>query len=232
MRGIVAAILLLLSVEGPVQAERPTARKALQPFNDLIGTWKATGTPEGTREEKQRGFWTESISWSWAFKADDAWLTVVFDKGKHFRKGELRYLADKELYQLTLSTPDREGIVFTGKLADGQLTLTREDEAAKQTQQLVVTLLHANRFLYRYEVRPQGKKLFTRLYQVGATKEGQAFAAEDTGPECIVSGGRGTIKVTHKGQTYYVCCTGCRTEFNANPEKYIKEYEAKKKGGK
>jgi hypothetical protein len=31
-----------------------------------------------------------------------------------------------------------------------------------------------------------------------------------------------------KGKTYYVCCSGCRSEFNANPEKYIKEYEEAK----
>jgi YHS domain-containing protein len=231
IRGVLAAILVLWSAVGRASADEPATRKALRPFNDLIGVWRATGTPEGTREEQQRGFWSEAITWAWGFKGDDAWLTVTLDKGKHFRKGELRYQADKELYQLTLSTPDREGLVFTGKLEDRRLTLTREDEAAKETQQLVVTLLHANRFLYSYQVRPQGKKTFTRLYRVGATKEGEPFAAEDNGPECIVSGGRGTIKLTHNGQTYYVCCTGCRTEFLANPEKYIKQYEEKKKQG-
>ena len=36
-------------------------------------------------------------------------------------------------------------------------------------------------------------------------------------------------KVTYKGKDYYVCCSGCRDEFKANPEKYIKEAEAKAK---
>jgi hypothetical protein len=231
MRGILAVGLFLSSVTATM-ADESAARKAFKPLNHFVGTWRATGTPEGTREEKQRGFWTESLTWAWAFKGDDAWLTVAFDKGKYFRKGELRYLADKSQYQLTLSTTDRDGLVFTGKLADDRLTLTREDEDAKETQQLVITLLHANRFLYRYEVRPQGKTSFTKRYQVGATKEGEAFAAGDGQPECIVSGGLGTIKVAYKGQTYYVCCTGCRDEFNARPEKYVKEYGERKNGGK
>ena len=38
---------------------------------------------------------------------------------------------------------------------------------------------------------------------------------------------RGTSTVSYMGQTYYVCCTGCRDEFNANPTKYIDEYKAK-----
>src|SRR5262249_37920567 len=81
---VLAGSLVLLSTAGTALAGEHAARKALQPFNDLIGTWRATGTPEGTREEKQRGFWTESLTWAWAFKGDDAWLTVTFDKGKHF----------------------------------------------------------------------------------------------------------------------------------------------------
>jgi YHS domain-containing protein len=67
---------------------------------------------------------------------------------------------------------------------------------------------------------------------VGATKEGVAFAGGDAGPECIVSGGKGTMQVSYKGKTYYVCCTGCRDEFKAEPEKYVQEFEAKKKKAK
>ena len=90
------------------------------------------------------------------------------------------------------------------------------------------SLLHHNRHLYRLDTRPAGTAVaFGRKWQVGATKEGVPFADVPKGPECIISGGLGTIKVTHKGTDYYVCCTGCRDEFKDNPEKYIKEYEAK-----
>lgn len=225
--GGLLAILVLLGWASGADPRGP--REALQPFNDLIGTWKATGTPEGTQAEKQRGFWTETMTWGWQFKGKDAWLTVTLDKGKHFTRGELRHLPDKELYQLTLTTPTKEEVVFTGKLDDRRLTLAREDAKSRDTHHLILSLLHSNRFVYRYEVRPAGKTLFTRLYQVGATKEGEPFASGDGKPECIVSGGLGTMRVTHKGQTYYVCCSGCRDEFNADPEKYIKEFEEAKK---
>ena len=35
--------------------------------------------------------------------------------------------------------------------------------------------------------------------------------------------------VSFQGKTYYVCCSGCRDAFNEEPEKYIAEFEAKKK---
>jgi hypothetical protein len=110
---------------------------------------------------------------------------------------------------------------------DRVVTFTRQPKES-ETQRLVFTLLHANRFLYRYDTRASGKTLFSTHYRVGATKEGVPFAAGDGRPECIVSGGLGTISVSYKGQTYYVCCSGCRVEFNENPEKYINEYNAKK----
>src|SRR5262249_23616514 len=98
-----------------------------------------------------------------------------------------------------------------------------------ETQRLVFAFLHANRYLYRYEVRKPERTAFTRVYQVGATKKGVPFArAGDTWPEGVVSGGRGTMAVSHKGKTYCVCCSGCRAEFRDNPEKYIKEFEARK----
>jgi YHS domain-containing protein len=47
----------------------------------------------------------------------------------------------------------------------------------------------------------------------------------------VITGGLGTIAVSYNGKTYYVCCTGCRDEFNQNPAKAIKEYEERKKKG-
>jgi YHS domain-containing protein len=44
----------------------------------------------------------------------------------------------------------------------------------------------------------------------------------------VVTGGAGTIPVTHKGKTYYVCCTGCRDAFNDDPEGTIAAYEKQK----
>jgi YHS domain-containing protein len=37
------------------------------------------------------------------------------------------------------------------------------------------------------------------------------------------------MRVSYKGKTYYVCCTGCRDAFNDDPVKYIGEFEESKK---
>jgi hypothetical protein len=233
-----AALLVLVAVGAAFAAEGTpprTPKEALHPFNDLIGSWRATGQPEGTFQEKQRGFWTEAQSWEWQFKGDDAWLKVAIDRGKHFTGGELHYLPSKDRYRLTLTTPAQETLTFEGVLEEKgpqqerRLVLERTEDPTKETQRLVVTFLHSNRFLYRYEVKPANRPTFKKQYEVGVTKEGVAFAgAGDNEPECIVSGGRGTIPVSYKGQTYYVCCTGCRDAFKEEPEKYLKEFAERK----
>jgi hypothetical protein len=225
--GLVVGSLSAAATGDPTSAKRP--KEALQAFNDLIGSWRCTGQPEGSRTAKQRDFWTETQSWEWQFKGDDAWLEVAFDKGKHYAKGELRYLPAKDVFQLTLRTTKDETHTFTGPFRDKRLTVDRTDPQTGEAQRLTVSLLHNNRFLYRYEVKPAGRPQFTRLYQVGATKEGVAFAQGEVGPECVVSGGLGTSKVMYMGKTYYVCCSGCRRAFQDDPAKYVKEFEAKQR---
>jgi YHS domain-containing protein len=213
-----------------------TPKEALQPFNVLVGSWKGSGAPEGTREERAAGAWEERMTWVWKFGDQSAWLAVTFEKGKHFTTGELRYTPEKGAKQprftLTLTAPDKSTATFVGALDEKgkALTLTRTGGAAGEEERLVFSLLHHNRHLYRLESRPaKAKVAFERKWQVGATKEGVAFADVPKGPECIVSGGRGTMTVTYKGKDYSVCCSGCRDEFKANPEKYIKEAAAKAK---
>ena len=215
-----------LPADGP---SRRSSKEALQPFNELIGSWKGTGRPAQVPGQ-QPEFWSETLTCEWQFKGADAWLKLAFDKSKHFTGGALRYLADKDLYQLTLRTPakDKEPLVFTGRLKGRALTVERKDETAKETQRLVFRMLHPERFVYHCEAKRPGRALFSKVYEVGCTRKGVAFAKGDGRPECVVSGGLGTIPVMHMGQTYYVCCSGCRTEFNADPAKYVKEFNEKK----
>lgn len=228
--GGLGVVGMLVGLSAGPAAEAPakkTAKEALQAFNDLVGSWRGTGMPEGTRAEKARGAWQETVAWEWQFQGAPA-LKATYDKGKYFTAGRLSYLPDKDAYQFEVQTVEKEKLVFEGTLKERVLTLEREDSDKKETQRLTFHLLHDNRYLCQYDVKAAGKPSFAKVYQVGDTKEGVPFAtAGATGPECIVSGGRGTMAVTYKGRTYYVCCSGCRDAFKDDPEKYIKEAEQK-----
>jgi YHS domain-containing protein len=226
------AFVAVLGIAGSLNADQPEAkspRQALKPFGDLIGVWIGTGQPSGTLQEKQKGFWTEKMTWEWQFKDKDAWFKVDFDKSKHFSSGEMRYVPEKDHFTLVLTTVKKEKITYVGNLETRDKTkiLTLDRDADKESQRLVFTFLHDNYIRYRFEAKPEGKALFSTKWSVGAKRDGVEFAGGSGKPECVVSGGTASTAVTYMGKTYYVCCSGCRDEFNASPAKYVKEYEEK-----
>lgn len=223
------ALALPLALAAAPDDPKLTPKEALKPFNELIGGWKGVGEPEGTPAEKQKGFWRETVKFGWKFKGDDVWITLAFDNGKYFKHGELRYLPSSQRYKLDLTTKDGKVVSFEGQPDEKGRTFTFErTDDKKETQRLAISLVGEIRFKYAYDYKPEGRKLFVKGYQVTGTREGESFGSAEKKPECIVSGGLGTSTVSYKGVTYYVCCTGCRDEFNANPEKYVKEWNEKK----
>jgi len=122
-----------------------------------------------------------------------------------------------------------------GELAMGVLNLERLDPQTKNVDLLKInTAADGIRLIYNFAQRPEGRTLAFKTYQLGYTKEGESFGgtAANKKPECVVTGGLGTIAVSYMGTTYYVCCSGCRDAFNENPAKIVKEYLAKKKAGR
>src|SRR5262249_9083173 len=145
------------------------------------------------------------------------------------KEGVLKYNPSKKLYVLTLTDAKGNKRDFEGKFEDDHLRLERTDPDTKEVQKLTLnTFAEGVRFSYVYERKPAGRTQFIKDYSVAATKLGESLGKTEKKPECVVSGGVGTMAVTYKGETFYVCCSGCRDEFNANPEKYVKEFKAKK----
>jgi YHS domain-containing protein len=229
MKNRICCFVLLLTLGAVLAEPMKPPRELLQPLNVLVGVWNAGGSPEGSREEKQKGHWTETLDCQWKFKGDDAWIEVKFEKGKYFARAEIRPDREANRFTLKMETASQETWNFQGILKDTTLLFERTDEKSKESQKLTFSLLHDNRITYRFESKPAGKTFFTKLYTVGATKEGEEFAKVGVSErECVVSGGTGSTTVTYKGKTYYVCCSGCRDEFNASPEKYVTAFEKKR----
>jgi hypothetical protein len=92
------------------------------------------------------------------------------------------------------------------------------------------TQLGDNRITVLFEKRGVKQSFYQRVAEVAFQREGTRLTAVDgNGPECVVTGGLGTIQVTFKGQSYYVCCTGCRDAFNDDPESILAAYAERKK---
>jgi YHS domain len=230
MKPTIFALAIMLIVVASVHAEDP-ARAALQKLNDFVGEWKGSGAPDKLKADP-RDMWKEDVSWAWKFKGKDAWLTFAIKDGKYLKSGELHAKPDGKNYELTVVDAKDQKAVYTGKRDDkGYLSMESVDAATGDTHQIVMnTAAEGVRFVYRFAVRPKGRTTFNKVYQVAATREGEALGVASSrkkSNECIVTGGLGTIAVSYKGKTYFVCCTGCKEAFESDPEKYIKEAEKK-----
>lgn len=226
-----AAGLLAGMMAATVAAESKdaaAAKEALAEVGDLIGTWKesATGAVDGKKLN-----WSETHSWGWRFKDGNAWIAVEAKDGKYFTTGDLTYSPKSRTYKLTAKGKDGKERVYEGKLSGGKLVLTHRDTATGDALKLSIgTLAGGARMTVKKEVQEKGKGPYTDVFVMNGSKEGEALAGGGGKKNiCCVTGGLGTMAVSFNGKTYYVCCSGCRDEFNASPKKYVDEFEKKNK---
>jgi hypothetical protein len=226
-----AAVLLIPMSRATDETPADARKAALQELNDYVGSWKGAGGPDKPRPGPKDPTWNETIAWSWRFKGDDSWLSFEIKDGKYFTSGDVRYLPAKKVYQLTAVDAKKQKLEFQGKLdSKGYLVFERTDKASGETQQLTMNLAGDGvRFIYRFATRPKGGTVFNKQYMVAASKEGESLGATAKKNECVVTGGLGTIPVTFMGETFYVCCSGCRDAFSEDPAKFVKEFKEKKK---
>ncbi|MHB1558724.1 MAG: YHS domain-containing protein [Isosphaeraceae bacterium] len=210
---------------------------AFAPFEYLVGQWKGSATPKDTAQSF-RG-WPEKHNWAWTFvSGKPTGLSVAIEGGKVLADGKLSYDAARKLYRLDGHAPRPPGapIAFEGSLNRSGKSLVLEQVAAgpasgraASSGTLRLTIWPNSNFI-RYTMAVDRKDpdavQFSHAIEVGLTKEGESLAGgttESNRPKCIVTGGSATMTVTYNGQTFPLCCTGCRDEFNENPEKYIKK---------
>ena len=233
MKRLVAlAVMALVLATGLTAVAQDTnaakIKEALNELGEFIGEWNGAGGPVGST----KGIWKEKIDWGWKFKGDDAWLVVKFTDGKLYKSGDLKYDPATKKYNLSLVGVDGKTREYKGEFKKSSSTLSLEgtDPDTKDTLQLVMnSAAEGVRLIYQVNRKPEGGTLVKKEYKVEASKEGQGLGKVDKKNLCVVSGGQGTSTIAYKGVNYYICCSGCRDAFNETPDKFVKEFEEKKK---
>jgi hypothetical protein len=225
--GLLAALLVAADTPDPAREEAARAKEQLAAMQKLVGQWRGVGQPQrGSTKDS----WTEQAGWAWSF-ADGVSLIGKLPEGKFFRQLTLVPGAETGEYSLTAQPAgDGDAVRYTGKLdASGQLQVSaaepRDGLPARISFRFVAG---GDRLLVLLERPGTAAGQFARIAEVGYTRKGSGFGRGSSQPECIVTGGLGTIEVSHAGKTYYVCCTGCLEYFNDNPAEVVAEYVARK----
>jgi hypothetical protein len=214
-------------------AEQKKTKEALRELQDFIGSWDLNGQTKA-RPSPRDAVWSEKVTWAWKFKGDDCWLTIDFKGGKFLKSGEVRYLPGKKKYELTgVPVEGKEKLVFLGELKDEKLTFQRSDPETKDVQRVRInTAADGIRLVCNVDRKTETGTIWKLEYMLAGNKKGESLAGKKgKGPECVVSGGLGTMTVSYNGETFYVCCSGCAEAFKENPKKYVDEFK-KAKGRK
>lgn len=231
------------TTEPPGAGNRPEYESvfaALKPLQVLVGEWN------GVTSRKIKDFGgIEKPVWQWKIENGKRTALAFQLKDCSFlRKGELTYLLDSGEYQLTAE--DRQGHkriyrgTFTEPVRDESGVGNRLHRKFKLTLKQVEPPLGVRDSLAQVEFDQQdNNRYLLNIYRKAGTatrrsdtvnnlREGTSFAAklDDYGDRtCVVTQGLGTMTVSYKGKTYYVCCSGCKKTFEDDPEMWIASFE-------
>ncbi len=201
-------------------------KEQLSKLQPLVGQWRGVGQPQ---RSSTKDSWIEEADWAWNFDKDAPALVARQPKGKYFSELRLTAASNARHFQLkAIPAGGGDALRFAGTLDEqNQLALTanapREGLPARLSFRFAAG---GDRLLVLMEKPGSADGQFARLAEVGYTRQGSGFGKNVAQRECVVTGGLGTIEVTHNGKTYYVCCTGCRDYFNDNAEKVLAEHAA------
>ena len=222
--GGVAAIAVAVAAE----SERREIPEPFVPFEHMIGSWKGQGIPAANRLKG----WPEKHSWAWKFaKGVPVGMSIVLEGDKTLTKADLTVDPTGKQYRLEGTAADGKPVTYAGTFggtsSSKMLTLDRVGDTPEGKERIVIwPYSNMIRYALTLERQDPGAPQFKKVIEVGLTKEGEAFAAGGSAadlPKCIITGGSATMSVSYQGKSYPLCCSGCRDEFNENPEKYVKK---------
>ena len=211
----------------PKQAARD-AKQILAPFNGLVGEWRGVAQP---KRNSSRGAWFEKSAWEWDFSKTTPTVIGKIDKGKLAKSLAIGVATPatkgKEL-SISLIDPQGKTRTYFGAFDPNKKRLTAETTQPQdgRIHRLTITMLNSKRTVVLFENRLEKQSFWSRAAMVGYTRAGTSLAVSGTNEkECVVTGGKGTIKVRYNNTTYYVCCSGCKTAFDDDPAGTIAAYK-------
>lgn len=216
-----------------------SVRAALKPLQILIGNWNGTS----------RSAALDQPGWAWDLKSDPKQpaLKITSEKGKFIREGRLTFHPATQEFEFTATDGDDKKRIYRGTFSEPVQDVPGDDKKMQRTYKLQLTEVNAdpngeqwrlvinqqenNRYILE-AYRKRGTGSFNRVDSVNTQREGTSFALSDTDygeKTCIISQGLGTISVSHKGKSYWVCCSGCKAAFDEDPDRWIAKFEEMQK---
>jgi len=197
------------------EKERQTKLEKLEWFNTLIAEWRCDGVPPNA--DRNKFGWSESATFVWNLKGDVG-IKFLITGGKYIKTGYLTYDIKGDKYTVKATRVDGQEAVYEGEFDEDRKQFSFSARLPKGgSEKFIIKPLDNIRM--NILVEGAGGRV---VAEIGGTKKGEKIAGStDVGPKCVITGGPGTAALSHKGKSYYSCCSGCTDAFKDDPEKWI-----------
>jgi len=225
------------------ETNREKVVAGLSPLSFLVGDWRGVAQP---KRGSNSAAWSEKAHVVWHFDAKIPCLILKLEPGE--KSTRIFFAATSETGRpiIELHQPEKPVIVLemtdpekspasdstaqADKSAQDHWVFESVPEPGKPRLRFTVRRINDIRMTMLFEESLSSEAAFRRQYEIGMTRAGERLANGNTGErQCIVTGGLGTISVTHDGKTYYVCCEGCKQAFEADPKGTLTAYRERLK---
>ncbi|TWT58541.1 YHS domain protein [Thalassoglobus neptunius] len=205
-------------------SSQTASKKALESLNEMIGEWRGTGQ---LRRGSNSGAWRQSGQFEWDFSSESPAIRYIVNDGKLTTSASITW-SRTEKFSLQLLQPDGTKRTYRGDWDEGKLVVISKPDDDGIRYRITLTPLNEKRLLVLHEKTSPSGSSFFRIAEVGNTRAGTRLAIPGGGMrECVVTGGTAQTAVTHNGETYYVCCTGCKQAFEDDPEGIIADFKSR-----
>ena len=225
------------------ETNREKVVSGLSQLSFLVGDWRGVAQP---RRGSNSGAWSEKTHTVWRFDEKIPCLLMQLEPGT--KSTRIFFAASSETGRpiVELQQPEKPSIALemtepeespasgstaqTDKSAQDHWVFQSVAEPGKTRLRFTVRKISDIRMTMLFEESLSSEAAFRRQYAIGMTRAGERLANGNTGErQCIVTGGLGTISVTHAGKTWFVCCEGCKQAFEADPEGTLTAYRERLK---
>ena len=222
----------LSAIVSKAEMNREKVVSALSQLSFLVGDWRGVAQP---KRGSNSGAWSEKSHVVWRFDEQIPCLLMKLEPGEKSTRIFFATASETGRPIIELHQPDKPVLAMelTGPEKSPAADSTAQDhwmfesvaEPGKPRLRFTVRKINDICMTMLFEESPNAAAAYRRQYEIGMTREGERLANGNTGErQCIVTGGLGTISVTHEGKIYYVCCEGCKQAFESDPEGTLTAY--------
>lgn len=227
-------------VTAPLSDSGREVIRLLKSLAGWVGEWRGVVQP---RRGSSAGAWTEKATVAWDISDVKTELVLALEPGRELRR--LRLTVDEETHGLVailesaagveerlIGTPAATNVelVDPGASESSGAWVFTAAEGAARSRRVTIRLLSGIRATVLLEERSAENATWKRQWECGLTRSGARLAATGSGEkQCVVTGGLGTLSVEFEGETYFVCCEGCRQVFQDDPRGTLAAYRQRLK---